>query len=269
MLEKLNLKQKLPRQDYERALPGWQRRLYELEKACWDNKIASLLVFEGWDAAGKGTTIAALTGRLDPRGYKLHSVQPPRTYEKNYPWLWRFWLKLPNYGEMAIFDTSWYRRVLVERVEGEVGPKQWRRARQDIVEFERLLAEDGVTILKFWLHISKREQKQRFRELEQDPLECWRVTKEDWARQRKYKKYLLAVEEVLEQTESEFAPWTIVEATSRWFARRKVFETVIAALETRLGQAAPAPGEAPEAVQRDAELRQAVKAAGGRRAGDR
>jgi polyphosphate kinase 2 (PPK2 family) len=240
MLEKINLDLKLSREQYQRVLPGLQRRLYDLEKACWDRKIASVIVFEGWDAAGKGSSISELLARLDPRGFKLHPIQPPRTYERNRPWLWRFWLAVPNYGEMAIFDRSWYRRVLDERVDGEIGKEELRRAFRDIVEFEQMLADDGVVLVKFWLHISKKEQRKRFRAISKDPLESWHLTDEDRARHKRYNKYLKAVEEMLALTGSEYAPWTIVEATSRWYARRKIFETVIGALERRLGQAAPA-----------------------------
>ncbi len=239
MLEKINLDLKLSREEYQRLLPGLQRRLYDLEKACWDQKIASVVVFEGWDAAGKGSAISELMARLDPRGFKLHSIQPPRTYESNHHWLWRFWLATPNYGEMAIFDRSWYHRVLDERVEGAVSKEDVRRAFRDIVEFEQMLADDGTVVVKFWLHITKKEQRKRFRTMEKDPLESWHVTAEDWARHKRYNKYLKAVEEMLELTESEYGPWTIVEATSRWYARRKIFDTLIAALERRLGEAAP------------------------------
>jgi polyphosphate kinase 2 (PPK2 family) len=259
MLEKLNLETRLSREQYKRILPTLQHRLYDLEKACWDNGVPSILLFEGWDASGKGTAIAALTQRLDPRGFKLYPVNPPRTYEQQRPWLWRFWLKTPTRGEMVIFDRSWYYRVLDERVEGIATEKECRQAFLDIVEFERMLAEDGAVIVKFFLHISRQEQKQRFRDIEADPLEAWRVTKADRARHRKYKKYLAAVEEMLERTESEFAPWTIVEATSKWHARKKIFETVIAALEKRLGRSAPARAEIPEVAARDAELRAAME----------
>ena len=128
MLEQVNLKLKLPHKQYKQVLPGLERRLYDLEKACWDQKIPSIVVFEGWDAAGKGSAIRTLTGRLDPRGFKLRPIRAPRTYEQQYPWLWRFWLKLPNYGEIAIFDGSWYGRVLVERAEKLTPTKQWRKA---------------------------------------------------------------------------------------------------------------------------------------------
>src|SRR5262249_22759445 len=158
----INLKKKLSREDSKRLLPPLQLRLNDLEKACWDHHVPTMIVFEGWDAAGKGTIISALTQRLDPRGFKLYPITAPRTYEQLRPWLWRFWLKVPNRGEMVLFDRSWYRRVLDERVEKEIPEKAWRQAFKDIVEFERMLADDGAAILKFFLHISKKEQKERF-----------------------------------------------------------------------------------------------------------
>lgn len=260
MLENINLKKKLSREEYKQVLPGLQTRLYDLEKACWDNAIPSIVVFEGWDASGKGTTIAALTQRLDPRGFKLYPITSPRTYEQQLPWLWRFWLKVPNRGEMVIFDHSWYGRVLEERVEGNIPEKTWRQAYRDILEFERMLADDGTAILKFFLHISKKEQKRRFELIQSDPLEAWRVTPDDWARNKKYEQYLVAHEEMLELTESEYAPWTIIEATSKWHTRRKVFVTIIDTLEKRLGDKAPAPSESQVDAKRDAELRAAMEA---------
>ena len=258
MLENINLKKKLPREEFKRLLPALQGRLYDLEKACWDNGVPSVIVFEGWDASGKGTTIATLTQRLDPRGFKLYPITAPRTYEQQRPWLWRFWLRVPNRGEMVIFDHSWYGRVLEERVERTVPEEAWREAYRDIVEFERMLADDGAIILKFFLHISKKEQKKRFQAIEQDPLEAWRVSKADWARNKKYDEYLVAIEDMLELTESEFAPWTIVEATSKWHARRKVFDTIIGAMEKRLGTRAPRT-ETGTSKLKDADLRAAME----------
>jgi len=258
MLENINLKRKLSREEYKEVLPSLQHRLYDLEKACWDHGVPSIILFEGWDAAGKGTAISALTERLDPRGFKLYPITAPRTYEQQRPWLWRFWLKVPNRGEMVMFDRSWYFRVWDERVEGLVSEKEWRSAYRDIVEFERMLADDGTVILKFFLHISKKEQKERFRAIEKDPLEAWRVTPADWARLKKYNGYRAAAEEMLELTESEFAPWTIVEATSKWYARRKIFQTIVAALEKRLGPNAPPVVETKKATAKDAELRAAM-----------
>ncbi len=240
MLEQVNLDLKLSHKQYKQVLPDLQRRLYDLEKACWDAKIPSIVVLEGWDAAGKGSAITTLTERLDPRGFRLYPIRAPRTYEKQYPWLWRFWLKTPNRGEIALFDGSWYGRVLVERVEKLTPKKQWRKAYRDITEFERMLADDGTVIVKLWMHISKKEQRKRFRALEKDPLESWRVTPEDWERHRHYNDYRIAAEEMFERTESEWGPWTIVEATSRWFARKKIFDTLIHAFEERLGDDAPA-----------------------------
>src|SRR5215475_12297473 len=135
MLENINLKRKLSHDDYKLALPSIQQRLYDLEKACWDHGVGTIIVFEGWDASGKGTAIASLTQRLDPRGFKLHQTTVPRTSEQQHPWLWRFWLKVPNRGEMVIFDRSWYFRVLDERVEEKIPQKAWREAYRDIVEF--------------------------------------------------------------------------------------------------------------------------------------
>ena len=259
MLENINLKKKLPREEFKRVLPTLQGRLYDLEKACWDHGVPTVIVFEGWDAAGKGTTIAALTQRLDPRGFKLYPITAPRTYEQQRPWLWRFWLRVPNRGEMVIFDHSWYGRVLEERVERTIAEKEWMHAYRDIVEFERMLADDGAIIRKFFLHISKKEQKQRFRAIEADPLEAWRVTKADWVRHKKYDEYLVAIEDMLELTESEFAPWTIVEATSKWHERKKVFETIIAAIEGRLGADAPPRTDLSAATLKDADLRAAME----------
>ena len=234
MLEQVDLTKKLPKQEYKARLPYLRNRLYDLEKACWDAKIPTVIVFEGWDAAGKGTSINLLTQRLDPRGFKLYAIQAARTYESHMPWLWRFWLKLPNYGEIAIFDRSWYGRVLVERVEDLTPEEEWRRDYQDIVDFERTLADDGYVVIKFWLHISKKEQKRRFKELEKDPLESWHVQSEDWEHHRKYDQYLVAVEEMLERTDTEWGRWTIVEATDRRWTRVKIFQTIIHRLEDAL-----------------------------------
>lgn len=234
MLENLNLDRKLPRARYDKVLPALQRRLFDLEKACWDGQVSSVVIFEGWESAGKGGAISALTQRLDPRGFKLHNIQLPRTFEEQRPWLYRFWLRTPNRGEMAIFDHSWYTRVLVERAEKLVPKRQWRAAYPDILDFERMLADEGTALVKFFFHISKKEQSKRFHKLEQDPLEAWRVDKAARRQHRRYEDYLEAAEEMFERTESGFAPWTIIEATSRWWARKKVFDTIIGALERRL-----------------------------------
>lgn len=236
MLENIDLSKKLSKKEYKKQLPRLQRKLYDLETAAWKAGVPSIILFEGWDAAGKGTAIRTLTQRLDPRGFKLYPIRAARTFEKMHPWLWRFWLKLPNYGEMAIFDRSWYGRVLVERVEGLTPERDWRKGYRDIVDFEQTLSDDGYVLVKFWLHIDKKEQRRRFKLLEKDLHKSWQVTEEDWEHHRKYDEYLLAVEEMLERTETEWGPWTIVEATNRWWARVKIFNTIINGLTIRLGE---------------------------------
>jgi polyphosphate kinase 2 (PPK2 family) len=234
MLEKLDLNQKIDKKTYKHMMPTLSNRLFNVEKASWDAGIPVIILFEGWDAAGKGTSIQKLTAPLDPRGFKLYPIRAARTYEKKHPWLWRFWLKLPARGEWAIFDRSWYGRVLVERVEELIPESEWRRAYRDIVDFERTLADDGTVIIKFFLHISKAEQKKRFEKLSKDPLQAWHVTPEDWEHHRRFDDWLLAYEEAFERTESEWGPWTIVEATDRRFTRVKIYQTVIHTLEKRL-----------------------------------
>ena len=234
MLEKIDLTKTLDKAEFKRIMPSRRERLYFLQKASWDAGLPVIIVFEGWDAAGKGTSIRALTEHLDPRGFKLYPIRAARTYEKKRPWLWRFWSKLPARGEIAIFDRSWYGRVLVERVENLVPESEWRRGYRDIMDFERTLADDGHLILKFFLHISKQEQKKRFDRLLKDPMTAWKVAAEDWEHHRRYEEWELAYEEMFERTDSEWGPWTIVEATDRRFTQAKIFQTVITALEERL-----------------------------------
>lgn len=234
MLEKIDLSKKLPKKAYKAKIHKLRNRLYDLQKICRDHGIASLIVFEGWDAAGKGSSINSLTQRLDPRGFKLHAIQAPRTFESHMPWFWRFWLRVPNYGEMAIFDRSWYGRVGVERVEGLIPEEEWSKGYRHIREFERTLADDGYLIIKFFLHISPEEQTKRFKRLEKDPLESWHVQPEDWEHHEKYDDYVIAYEEMFERTDTEWGPWTIVEATDRRWCRVKIFETIVARLEGSL-----------------------------------
>ena len=234
MLEKVDLSRKLEKKTYAELLPRLQERLYDLEKACWDARIPTIALFEGWDAAGKGTTINLLTSRLDPRGFKLHAIQAPRTYETHLPWLWRFWQRIPNYGEMAIFDRSWYGRVLVERVAGITAERDWQKGYRDIASFERTLFDDGYVLVKFFLHISKDEQARRFKRLSRDPLTAWHVQAEDWEHHEQYAEYVTAIEEMLEHTDTEWGPWCIVEATDRRWARIRVFQTIIHRMEQAL-----------------------------------
>lgn len=234
MLETLDLTLALSKEEYQNRLPAAQRRLFELQAACWKAGVASILVFEGWDGDGVGACLNLLTRRLEPRGFRLHAIQAPRTYETHMPWLWRFWRRLPNYGQMAIFDRSWYRRVLDERVEKQIPRRAWEKAYHDIAGFERTLADNGCVIRKFFFHISKKEQKKRFEKKSADPLAAWDVPPDCWERHRKYARYLAAAEEMLARTDSEWAPWTPVEATDRRWARIKVFDTIAQSLEAAL-----------------------------------
>jgi polyphosphate kinase 2 (PPK2 family) len=234
MLEKIDLSKSISKEEYKSLRPELRDHLYAVQKASWDANVPVVILFEGWDAAGKGTSIQNLTARLDPRGFKLYPIRAARTYEKKRPWLWRFWLKLPGRGEWAIFDRSWYGRVLVERMEKLVPESEWRRAYRDIVDFERALADDGYLIVKFFLHISREEQRRRFEKLAKDPLNAWHVQPEDWEHHRQYDEWMLAYEEMFERTETEWGPWTIVEGTDRRHTQLKIFRTIIAALEERL-----------------------------------
>lgn len=235
MLDKIDLSKSVDKRVYKRAFPELAERLFNVQKGSWDAGIPVIILFEGWDAAGKGTSIQKLTQPLDPRGYKLYPIRAARTYEKKHPWLWRFWQKLPARGEWAIFDRSWYGRVFVERVENLIPESEWLRAYRDIVDFERVLADDEHVLIKFFLHISKQEQKRRFEKLIKDPLTAYHVTNEDWEHHQHYDNWLLAYEEAFERTETEWGPWTIVEATDRRHTWIKIYQTIIQTLEEKMG----------------------------------
>jgi AMP-polyphosphate phosphotransferase len=234
MLEYLNLDLAVPKSEYRPRIRQLQQRLYELEHAVFDAKIPVVIVFEGWAACGKGRLIQILAERMDPRGFRVVPITPPRTAETHYPWMWRFWLQIPAYGQMVVFDTSWYRRVLIERISKTVSKDDLGRAYQEIAEFEEQLAADGTVIHKFWLHISREQQKKRFKKLLADELTAWQVGDADKLQHKKYGKYYHAVEDMLARTDSPHAPWTIVEANDRYHARIKVLETITQAIESKL-----------------------------------
>jgi polyphosphate kinase 2 (PPK2 family) len=236
LLEIVNLDQKLKKAEWKARRPAYQQRLYDLQKAAFDAQMPTVVLFEGWDAAGKGTCVQTLTSRLDPRGFTVWPIRAARTYEQKRPWLWRFWLKLPNYGHIAIFDRSWYGRVTVERIDHGLPMRDVLRAYNDIADFERLIALDGCVIVKFLLHISLDEQRRRFKKIQKNPLESWHLAPEDWEHHRRYRDWLQAYEEMLERTDTNLSPWTIVEATSRWFMLDKVYRRLIASMEARLSE---------------------------------
>ena len=234
MLETVDLTLSLTKEAYKKKAPPIREKLRLLQYQCKDAEIPIVIVFEGWDAAGKGGIISRLLERIDPRGFKVHPARPPTTEEEAKPFLWRYWVRLPQDGEMALFDRSWYGRVLIERVAKMVPKKVWRTAFEEISQFERQMAEDGAVIVKFFLHISKKEQRRRLKKLEKDKFESWRVTKWDWKHHKDYDKYVTAIEELVAKTDAPYAPWTIVESTDKRFAEIKVFETLVKAMEEAL-----------------------------------
>jgi polyphosphate kinase 2 (PPK2 family) len=189
------------------------------------------VVFEGWDASGKGGAIKRLVAKLDPRHVRVVQFAAPTYDEKRHHFLWRFWPSLPGWGGMAVFDRSWYGRVLVERVEALATREQWLRAYDEINAFERSLADEGTILIKFWLHISSDEQQKRFERRRKDPLKEWKLTEDDWRNREKRPEYEQAVEEMLDRTDHPRARWQLVEAESKHYARVKVIETVIAEIE--------------------------------------
>jgi len=241
MLELVDLDRQIDKEEYRKTFPALEARLGQCQREAKAAGLPVLMVFEGWDAAGKGTLINRLTQALDPRGFTVHAVSAPNETERFYPWMWRFWNRAPQAGRITIFDRSWYGRVLVERVDGAIKPSEVERVFEDIEDFERQLADGGAVILKFWLHISKEEQKRRFKRLEKDKATAWKVGKEEWDHHWQYGRYAEAIEEMLARTNADHAPWTVVEATHKRFARVKVFETICAAVEQELSRRAAQP----------------------------
>ena len=205
-------------------------QMYESGRAVHDSKTPVIVVIEGWGTAGKGRAITELTARLDPRGFRVHPITPPSTREARYPWLHRFWLKIPARGEIAIFHGSWYRRVLIDRVAKNISKQEWQEAYRDIQDFERTLADDGVVIQKFWLHISHKEQKRRIKKLLESKTTAWRVSEEAKMETQEYDAYAFAAEEMFGYTQAEYAPWTLVNAMDRRWLNAQIFETLIARL---------------------------------------
>jgi polyphosphate kinase 2 (PPK2 family) len=192
------------------------------------------VVFEGWDASGKGGAVKRLVAPLDPRHVRVSQFAAPTYDEKRHHFLWRFWPKLPGWGGMAVFDRSWYGRVLVERVEGFATKPQWSRAYDEILEFERALTAEGMIMVKFWMHVSPEEQLRRFEDRADDPLRTWKLTEEDWRNREKRPAYEEAVNEMLERTDPVWAPWHVIPGDDKHYARLAVVETVCEALETGL-----------------------------------
>lgn len=246
ILDALDLEQRLDADAYHHRLGAAQARLNELGRRAWDEGASAILLFEGWDAAGKGGAIRRVTEALDARFYGIVPVAAPSDEELAHPYLWRFWRQLPRAGRLRIFDRSWYGRVLVERVEGFATPDEWRRAYREINDFESLLCDHGYGLAKIWLHIDKAEQARRFAEREKTPYKRYKITEEDYRNRERWDLYEDAVNEMVERTSTSHAPWTLVEANDKRFARVKVVETACKALDEALERHS----EAPKAVKR-------------------
>ncbi len=234
MLETVNLTAKLTDDEFDTRAPKAIKRLVRGVRRLLEADRALVVAFEGWDAAGKGGAIRRLVRPLDPRLYDVHPISAPTAEEKAHHYLWRFWTRLPDPGHIAIFDRTWYGRVLVERIEGFCTEADWRRAYEEIKGFERHLGDEGFVVVKIWLHIDQKTQLERFRAREKDPLRAWKFTPDDLRNREHWGSYLAAIEEMLARTHTEEARWTLVPAVCKPLARLSVIETVAAAIERAL-----------------------------------
>jgi polyphosphate kinase 2 (PPK2 family) len=237
MLKTIDLNKQLTREEYVQNLLHYQLQLRELAYQLYVQKRTLTVVYEGWDAGGKGGNIKRVTEKLDPRGYEVFSIAAPKGEDATHHYLYRFWrrLKPPDEKQVLIFDRSWYGRVMVERIEGFCTEAEWKRAYREINEFERQLVDFGMIVVKFWIHISPDEQLCRFESRREIPYKAWKLTDEDWRNREKWGAYEEAVNDMLLKTSTVTAPWTIVEGNDKWFARVKTLRTLVEVLSTELG----------------------------------
>ena len=251
-LDELDMDKSLTRKEEARALDKAWERLTQLRLTLGgqigDKQLgpAVCVMFEGLDASGKGGAIKRLVAQMDPRHVRVVQFAAPTHDEKRHHFLWRFWPVLPGWGGMAVFDRSWYGRVLVERVEGYATREQWLRAYDEINGFERTLADEGTILIKFWLHISDEEQLKRFQKREKEPLKAWKLTDEDWRNREKRDQYAEAVEDMVARTDQPHSPWHLIAADSKRYARVKVIETVIEEIESGMRKWGFEPPPAPD-----------------------
>jgi polyphosphate kinase 2 (PPK2 family) len=234
LLNSLQLRRPLDKKDYAEQLERYQGRLALLTRAEAFRNRSLVLVFEGADAGGKGGAIRRVTAAMDARRYRIIPIAAPTEEERAQPYLWRFWRHLPRQARVAIFDRSWYGRVLVERVEGYCSEADWMRAYAEINDFEDQLADAGAVVVKFWLSVSKAEQLVRFNEREAQPHKRFKITAEDWRNRERWDDYARAVCDMVDRTSTETSPWTLVEADNKYFARIKVLRTICERLEAAL-----------------------------------
>ena len=234
LLESLDMQQSLTGDEYRKQLEKYQGKLNLLAREARTKHLSATLVFEGWDAGGKGGAIRRITHALDARQYRVIPIAAPTDEEKAHHYLWRFWRHVPKSGQFTIYDRSWYGRVLVERVEGFATTAEWMRAYAEINDFEEQLHDANTVVVKYWLHIEKEEQERRFKEREKISYKKYKITEEDYRNREKWDDYELAVEDMVARTSTEFAPWHLIEANDKRFARIKVLKTLCDALENRL-----------------------------------
>lgn len=220
-------------EEYRKELKLCQIRLQELHNELYKKKIPVIIAYEGWDAAGKGGNIKRIAGALDPRGYEVHPIASPEPHEKARHYLWRFWTRLPKDGHIAIFDRTWYGRVMVERLEGFCSENDWQRAYNEINEFEKELSDWGAVVIKFWVQIDKDTQLERFTLRQNTPGKQWKITDEDWRNREKWDLYEEAVDEMLQKTNTSYAPWFVLESNDKKYARIKALKTIIREIEKR------------------------------------
>jgi polyphosphate kinase 2 (PPK2 family) len=250
-LDELDLSKSLSREEQDSELEAAWERLAQLRltlgNLLGDQGIGPgvCVLFEGWDASGKGGCIKRLVSQLDPRHVRVRQFSAPTADEKRHHFLWRFWPVLPGWGGMAVLDRSWYGRVLVERVDGLATREQWMRAYDEINSFEQTLTDEGTILIKFWLHISEEEQLKRFQKREKDPLKSWKLTDEDWHNREKRDQYVLAIEDMVARTDQPHAPWHLIPADSKKYARVAVIKTVIAEIEAGMERWGFEPPEPP------------------------
>jgi len=231
VLDAIDLTKDITKEEYKHKLKEYQDRLRELEHLIYMKRIPIIILYEGWDAAGKGGNIKRVTENLDPRGYQVIPIAAPSIVEKSHHYLWRFWNEIPKAGHIGIFDRSWYGRVMVERIESFCSEGEWKRAYKEINDMEEQLTNFGVVLIKLWLHISPEEQLIRFNERQNTPVKSWKITEEDWRNREKWDSYKVAVDEMLIRTSTTYAPWNIVESNSKYYARIKTLKTIIDAIE--------------------------------------
>ncbi len=236
-LSEVDLSVKLERAEYKEELKALQLRLSHLHNIIYRKKIPVVICYEGWDAAGKGGNIRRLAYPLDPRGFDVYPIASPEPHELARHYLWRFWTRLPRSGHFAIFDRTWYGRVMVERIEGFCQEADWQRAYNEINEFEEELRDWGAVVLKFWIHIDRETQLQRFTSRQNTPEKQWKITEEDWRNRDKWPQYEEAVSEMLDKTSTTYAPWHIIESNDKLYARIKVLRIVADALEEAIDRA--------------------------------